>query len=66
MTDVVFVDTNILIYAYDPKAGEKRVSGSPRTGTAVGGTDGARFRAGPPGILCNGDSEAEDASRQRT
>lgn len=25
MTDVVFVDTNILIYAYDQKAGEKHV-----------------------------------------
>jgi predicted nucleic acid-binding protein len=25
MTEVVFVDTNILLYAYDPKAGEKHI-----------------------------------------
>ncbi len=61
MTEVVFVDTNILVYAYDQTAGEKHIRRNPRAGAAVGRTGWARFRAGPPGVLRNGDAEAEGA-----
>jgi predicted nucleic acid-binding protein len=57
MSDKVFVDTNVLVYAHDVDAGRRHAVATPRR-RVVGDPPGGDQHPGPPGVLRERDMSA--------